>query len=74
MAGTSVSATTRLAISEYAMVSPISTNSCLVIPSVNKIGANTHIVVRVDATIAPATWLAPSTAAFFTEYPSLRRR
>ena len=56
------------------MVSPMSTNSCLVIPSVNTMGRNTQTVVRVDAAMAPATSLAPSMAASFTEYPSLRRR
>ena len=53
--GTNVNATIKLASREYAIVSPISTNNCLVIPSVNTIGAKTHTVVKVDAAIAPAT-------------------
>ena len=59
IAGTSVSATIRLASSEYAIVSAISTNSCLVIPSTKTIGRNTQIVVSVDEAIAPATCFAP---------------
>ena len=72
--GTNVIATTRLAVSVNAIVSAISTKSCLVIPSVKIIGANTQMVVSVDAIIAPVTRLVPSTAAFFTEYPSFRKR
>ena len=59
MQGTKVRAINKLAISEYAIVRPISTNNCLVIPSVNTIGKNTHIVVRVEAHIAFETCLAP---------------
>ena len=70
--GTNVSATMRLAVN--VIVSAMSTNSCLVIPSVNTIGTNTHTVVKVDAIMAPVTPPAPSTAAFLMEYPSLRRR
>ena len=55
MAGTNVSATTRLAISVNAIVSAKSTKSCLVIPSVKIIGAYTLTVVSVEATIAPLT-------------------
>ena len=72
--GTKVMATTRLAVSVNRIVSAISTNSCLVIPSVKIIGANTQTVVSVEATIAPVTCPAPSTAAFRTEYPSPCRR
>ena len=56
------------------MVSPMSTKSCLVIPSVNTMGRNTHTVVRVEAIMAPATSPAPAIAASFTECPSPRRR
>ena len=72
--GTNVSATMRLAVNVNVIVSAMSTNSCLVIPSVNTIGTNTHTVVKVDAIMAPVTPPAPSTAAFLMEYPSLRRR
>jgi len=41
----------------------MSVNICLVIPSANTIGRNTHIVVSVDANIAPDTCLAPYTLA-----------
>ena len=68
--GTNVSATMRLAVNVNVIVSAMSTNSCLVIPSVNTIGTNTHT----DAIMAPVTPPAPSTAAFLMEYPSLRRR
>ncbi len=71
--GTTVSATIRLAIREYPMVSPISTKSCLVIPDVNTIGRNTHTVVRVEAIIAPPTCRAPSIAAFLADSPSSLR-
>ena len=56
------------------MVRPMSTNNCLVMPSVNTMGRNTHTVVRVEARMAPATSLAPSIAASSTERPSLRMR
>ena len=62
MAGTSVSATIRLASSEYATVSARSINMSFVIPSTNIIGTNTHIVVSVEDVIAPATCTAPETA------------
>ena len=65
--GTTVSATTKDASKEYAMVNPMSTNNCLVMPSVNTIGKNTHTVVNVDAKIAPATSPAPSIAASLAE-------
>ena len=68
--GTRVRATARLASSEYAIVSPMSTNSCLVIPLVNTIGRNTQTVVSVEAMIAPPTCLAPSMAASLAEAPS----
>ena len=48
-----IKAIIKLAINEYAIVSPISVNICFVIPSVNTIGRNTHIVVKVEAKIAP---------------------
>ena len=67
IAGTTVKAITKLANKEYPIVSPISTNNYLVIPSVNTIGKNTQTVVKVDAAIAPATSLLPSTAASFME-------
>ena len=63
MAGTSVRATMRLARREYVMVKARSVNSCLVIPSTNTMGRNTHTVVRVEAVIAPTTCAAPDTAA-----------
>ncbi len=59
----------RLAVNVNVIVSAMSTNSCLVIPSVNTIGTNTHTVVKVDAIMAPVTPPAPSTAAFLMEYP-----
>ena len=68
--GTTVRATRRLARREYPIVSPISTNSCLVIPCVNTIGRNTQTVVRVDAIIAPPTCLAPSIAASLADASS----
>ena len=74
MAGTTVSAMMRLAKREYAIVRPMSTNSCLVMPSVNTMGRNTQTVVSVDANMAPATSPAPAMAASLAEYPSLRRR
>ncbi len=52
------------------MVSPISTKSCLVMPSVKTIGKNTQTVV-VEAIIAPATSLAPSIEASRILFPSL---
>ena len=45
------------------MVSARSVNSCLVIPVTNTMGRNTQTVVRVEAVTAPATCLAPETAA-----------
>ena len=63
IAGTKVSAIIRLASNEYATVSARSTNNVLVIPSTKTIGTNTHIVVSVDAVMAPATCTAPETAA-----------
>ena len=54
-AGTKVSAMIRLASSEYVTVRARSVNSSLVMPSMNTIGANTQMVVRVDAVIALAT-------------------
>ena len=44
-------------------------NSCLVSPSVNTIGKNTHIVVNVDANMAPETCCAPYTAALYLFIP-----
>ena len=73
-AGTTVKATSKLATSVNAIVSAKSTKSCLVSPSVKIIGAYTLTVVSVEAIIAPLTSFAPSTAAFLTEYPSLRKR
>ena len=55
MAGTSVSATIRLASSEKLIVSARSVKSCLVMPSTNTMGRNTHTVVSVEAVIAPST-------------------
>ena len=63
MAGTSVSATARLASSENVMVSARSVKSCFVMPSTNTMGKNTHTVVRVEAVMAPSTCPAPATAA-----------
>lgn len=74
MAGTSVSATSRLASREYVMVRARSVNSCFVRPSTNTIGANTHTVVRVDAVTAPSTCPAPDTAAWMIVAPLARRR
>ena len=71
MLGTTVSATTRLAHRLYAIVRHISCIICLVIPSVNTIGRNTHIVVSVEEKIAPATWFAPITAARAAPMPLL---
>ncbi len=56
------------------MVNPISTNNCLVIPSVNTMGKNTQTVVKVEAMIAPATSFAPSMEASRILFPSLRIR
>ena len=67
--GTKVRAIIKLAINEYAIVRPISTNNCLVIPSVNTIGKNTHIVVRVEEHIALETCFAPYTAASYLFAP-----
>ncbi len=47
----------------------MSVNICLVIPSANTIGRNTHIVVSVDANIAPDTCLAPYTLALAALIP-----
>ena len=74
IAGTRVRAIIRLAMREKAIVSAISVNSCLVMPSVNRMGINTQIVVIVEDVIAPATWLAPDTAAFRRETPRDLRR
>ena len=71
VAGTNVRAIIRLATSAYPRVSAISTKSVLVRPSTNTIGRNTHIVVSVDAVIAPATCTAPDIAAFATDSPLL---
>ena len=43
-------------------------------PSTNNTGTKTTHVVRVDAVIAPATWLVPVAAAVRAESPSPRRR
>ena len=56
------------------MVSPISLNRSLLIPLVKAMGINTQIVVKVEATIAPATCFAPSIAASIAGTPSLRKR
>lgn len=63
MAGTRVNAIIRLAKSEKVMVRARSVNSCLVMPSTNTMGRNTHTVVRVEAVMAPTTCAAPDTAA-----------
>ena len=63
MAGTRVSATTRLASREKVMVSARSVKSCLVMPSTNTMGRKTHTVVNVEAVMAPSTCPAPATAA-----------
>ena len=55
------------------MVSPMSTNNCLAMPSVNTMGKKTHTVVSVEAAMAPATSFAPMTAAFFADAPSSLR-
>ena len=72
--GTNVTATIKLATSEYPIVSPISTNNCFVSPVVNTIGRNTEIVVNVDDVIAPATPFAPVIAASLTGTPSFLSR
>ena len=53
----------RLARREYVMVKARSVNSCLVMPSTNTMGRNTHTVVSVEAVMAPTTCAAPDTAA-----------
>ena len=49
---------------------PISVNSSREMPWVNTMGRNTQMVVRVLAAMAPATSLAPCTAARATDTPS----
>ena len=70
--GTKVKATNRLAAREV-IARAMSVRS-LVMPYVNTIGRNTAIVVKVEAVIAPATWLVPSTAEVWADRPSLRIR
>ena len=43
-------------------------------PCVKTMGRNTHTVVSVEAKIAPATCVAPRTAAWAARMPSARRR
>ena len=74
MAGTRVRAMIRLARSEKVMVRARSVNSCLVMPSTNTMGRNTHTVVKVEAVMAPSTWPAPATAAWRTLAPLERSR
>ena len=69
IAGTSVNATSKLEISENAMVRPMSPNNSFVSPCVNAIGRNTQIVVNVEAIIGPVICFAPSTAARITLVP-----
>ena len=56
------------------MVRARSVNSSRVRPSTNTMGANTHTVVRVLATMAPSTCCAPDTAACTTVAPLARSR
>ena len=70
MEGTSVSAMTKLASNEYAMVKPMSVKISRVNPCTNTIGKNTATVVSVEAMIAPETCFAPSTAATVADLPS----
>ena len=56
------------------MVRARSVNSCLVMPSTNTMGRNTHTVVRVEAVMAPSPCRAPDTAAWMTVAPLARRR
>ena len=53
------------------MVRAMSVNSCLVTPSTNTMGRNTHTVVRVEAMMAPVTCTAPWTEALAAGIPSL---
>ena len=66
-----MSATRRLATREYVTVKAISLNMTFVRPSTNTIGANTQIVVRVEAVMAAETPAAPLMAASFLEQPWL---
>ena len=56
------------------MVRPISVNSSREMPCVNTMGRNTHMVVSVEAKIAPDTCFAPWMAALEAGTPRERRR
>ena len=58
--GTTVMATSRLASSEKAMVSPMSAKRSRAMPWTNTMGKNTQIVVSVEANSAPETDFTPS--------------
>ena len=64
----------KLANREYAMVNAKSVNNCLVRPSTKTMGTNTQMVVKVEDVTAPATWVAPATAAFNTLSPLFNNR
>ena len=73
-AGTTVIATIREAKRQNTIVRDIGVIRSLTIPVVYTIGRNTQAVVRVDATMAPATCLVPCTAALGAAIPLLRSR
>ena len=56
------------------MVKIMSMNTCRVMPWTKSTGANTQIVVRVEAVMAPMTSRAPCMAASRGSTPSARSR
>ena len=72
--GTTVRATMRDASRLNVMVHAISESNSSTMPVVNTMGRNTQTVVRVEDTMAPATWRAPCTAARGAGMPRPRRR
>ena len=65
---------TKLAMSEYAIVSAIGIKISATNPSMKNIGRNTAAVVMVEAVIAPATSFAPNIAASTLDFPSASNR
>ena len=68
-AGTTVIATTRDATRQNEMDIPIGTSNSCTVPDVKTIGKKTQIVVTVEDVMAPATCLAPCTAALGAVIP-----
>ena len=72
--GIKVKDTNSEAVKDKVTVKAKSLNTVPIIPSINTIGINTAIVVKVDAVIAMPTSDAPFIAASCLEYPSVLKR